>query len=159
MKRFTIIFSLLLVLAFAGTMVYVATAAEFVQPAQLVTGEGEDPDAPVWDMTFDDLVDYLEGEGLIDRSTEGLLASSGMCSTAYKYNGAEFYYWDLDALDKNSAEYEAYETLKEEGIIDIYNSGSIISPVSNGPFAVLTTAYDGDVDALTEAFRAFGQGE
>ena len=157
MKRFTIIFSILLVLAFAGTMAYVAASDEFVAPAQLVTGEGEDPDAPVWDITMDDLVAYLEGEGLIDSSTEVLLASTGMCSVSFKYSGAEFYYWDLDALEEDSVEYEVYEILKKDGIIDVYNSGSIISPASNGPFAVLTTYYEGDPDALTEAFLAFGK--
>ena len=34
--------------------------------------------------------------------------------------------------------------------------GSLISPASNGPFALLTTGYTGDVDALTDAFMAFG---
>ena len=60
---------------------------------------------------------------------------------------------------RDSAEYAAYESLKTEGSIDLFNSGSLISPASNGPFALLTTGYTGDVDALTDAFMAFGQGE
>jgi len=49
MKRFTIIFSILLALGFAGVLAYVAASPEFVPPAALV-GEGEDPDAPIFDV-------------------------------------------------------------------------------------------------------------
>ena len=47
MKRFTILFSVLLVLGFGGVLAYVAASPEFVPPAALI-GEGEDPDAPIW---------------------------------------------------------------------------------------------------------------
>ena len=107
---------------------------------------------------MDNLLACLEEKGLIsgERLT---LASDGLCSLAVSESGAEFYWWDLDALDKDSAEYAAYESLKTEGSIDLFNSGSLISPASNGPFALLTTGYTGDVDALTDAFMAFGQSE
>ena len=130
-----------------------------VPPAAAVpAGQNEDPDAPVWDETMDNLLACLEEKGLIsgERLT---LASDGLCSLAVSESGAEFYWWDLDALDKDSAEYAAYESLKTEGSIDLFNSGSLISPASNGPFALLTTGYTGDVDALTDAFMAFGQSE
>ena len=71
----------------------------------------------------------------------------------------EISYDQIPMLDKDSAEYAAYESLKTEGSIDLFNSGSLISPASNGPFALLTTGYTGDVDALTDAFMAFGQSE
>ena len=45
MKRFTILFSILLALGFAGVLAYVASSPEFVPPTALI-GEGEDPDAP-----------------------------------------------------------------------------------------------------------------
>ena len=151
MKRFTVIFSILLVLCFGGTLAYVAATPDFVPPAAAVpAGQNEDPDAPVWDETMDNLLACLEEKGLI---------SDGLCSLAVSESGAEFYWWDLDALDKDSAEYAAYESLKTEGSIDLFNSGSLISPASNGPFALLTTGYTGDVDALTDAFMAFGQSE
>ena len=145
MKRFTVIFSILLVLCFGGTLAYVAATPDFVPPAAAVpAGQNEDPDAPVWNETMDSLLACLEEKGLIsgERLT---LASDGLCSLAVSESGAEFYWWDLDALDKDSAEYAAYESLKTEG--------------SNGPFALLTTGYTGDVDALTDAFMAFGQSE
>lgn len=159
MKRFTVIFSILLVLCFGGTLAYVAATPDFVPPAAAVpAGQNEDPNAPVWDETMDNLLACLEEKGLIsgERLT---LASDGLCSLAVSESGAEFYWWDLDALDKDSAEYAAFESLKTEGSIDLFNSGSLISPASNGPFALLTTGYTGDVDALTDAFMVFGQSE
>ena len=52
MKRFTVIFSILLVLCFGGTLAYVAATPDFVPPAAAVpAGQNEDPDAPVWDET------------------------------------------------------------------------------------------------------------
>lgn len=158
MKRFTVIFSILLVLCFGGTLAYVATIPEFVPPVAVPLGEGEDPDAPVWDKTMDELLEYLEQQGLIDENRE-LLAESGLCSAAVSVDGAELYWWDLESLDKDSEEYAAYESLKSEGFIDLFHSGNIMSLVSNGPFALLATRYSGDADALTEAFLAFGQNE
>ncbi len=159
MKRFTVIFSILLVLCFGGTLAYVAATPDFVPPSAAVpAAQTEDPDAPVWNETMDSLLACLEEKGLIsgERLT---LASDGLCSLAVSESGVEFYWWDLDVLDKDSAEYAAYESLKTEGSIDLFNSGSLISPASNGPFALLTTGYTGDVDALTDAFMAFGQSE
>ena len=49
MKRFTIIFSILLALGFGGVLAYVAASPEFVPPSQFI-GEGEDPDAPIFDV-------------------------------------------------------------------------------------------------------------
>ena len=146
MKRFTVIFSILLVLCFGGTLAYVAATPDFVPPSAAVpAAQAEDPDAPVWNETMDSLLACLEEKGLIsgERLT---LASDGLCSLAVSESGAEFYWWDLDSL-------------KTEGSIDLFNSGSLISPASNGPFALLTTGYTGDVDALTDAFMAFGQSE
>ena len=41
MKRFTIFFSILLVLGFGAVLAYVAASPEFVPPAQFI-GEGEE---------------------------------------------------------------------------------------------------------------------
>ena len=104
MKRFTVIFSILLVLCFGGTLAYVAATPDFVPPSAAVpAAQAEDPDAPVWNETMDSLLACLEEKGLIsgERLT---LASDGLCSLAVSESGAEFYWWDLDALDKDSAE-------------------------------------------------------
>ena len=77
MKRFTVIFSILLVLCFGGTLAYVAATPDFVPPAAAVpAGQNEDPDAPVWNETMDSLLACLEEKGLIsgERLT---LASDG----------------------------------------------------------------------------------
>ena len=157
MKRFTIIFSILLVLGFAGSLAYVASSPDFVDPAG-AAASGEDMDAPIWSMTVDEVLAELESQGLVE--TDGLvnLAASGLCTVAVKVtNGAELYWWDLENLDENSMEYKSYQQLKEEGIIDIYGPGSIMSLSSNGPFGLLLSFCEGDVDALDKAFRAVGQ--
>lgn len=158
MKRFTVIFSCLLVIAFAAALAFVALSPDFVpvSGAEQLRGE-DDLDAPVWDMSLDDLLSSLEEQGLIDRSTTQLIGTSGLASEGYLISGAEFYWWDLDNLDEDSDEFAAYKSMKEEGIIDVYGSGVIMTLVSNGPFGLLTTRYEGDVDELTAAFEAFGR--
>lgn len=156
MKRFTIIFTVLLVLGFAGTLALVSTSAEFVPP-ETFAASGEDPDAPIWTMTMDELLSELGSQGLIDVSDSKLLGESGLCSSARKVSGAEFYWWDLESLAKDSQEYTAYKSLKQEGFIDLYGMGIVVNPVSNGPFAVLLTGYEGNVKDLEQAFKAIGQ--
>lgn len=155
MKRFTIVFSILLVLGCAGMLAYVAASPEFVPPG-VPMAKGEDPDAPIWSMTMDQVLSDLEDQGLIDQSTTGMLGTSGFCSDARKVSGAEFYWWDLEDLAEDSQELAAYKSLKEDGYIDLYGMGSIINPVSNGPFAVLLTGYEGSASALEQAFKAIG---
>lgn len=156
MKRFTIIFTTLLVLAFAGTLLYVSMSPDF-QPPNSFVGEGEDPDSPVWDMTLEDLLSALEEQGLIDRSDEQVTAFSGVSSDGRKVSGAEFYWWDLENLDEDSDEMVAYQSMKSEGIIDLWNSGYLMSVTGNGPFGVNLSQYTGDVSKLEQTFKEFGR--
>ena len=79
MKRFTVIFSILLVLCFGGTLAYVAATPDFVPPAAAVpAGQNEDPNAPVWDETMDNLLACLEEKGLI--SGERLTLANDGCA-------------------------------------------------------------------------------
>ena len=64
---------------------------------------------------------------------------------------------DLEEGDPESGEYQAYESLRTKGEIDLYGAGTIIMPKKNGPFALLLTYYEGDVQALEKAFGEFGQ--
>lgn len=155
MKRFTIIFSLLLVLSFVGVMLYVNALPEFTPPGPSI--EKEDPDAPVWNMSMDDLIAYLVEQGFLDSKDDLYLLSEGIASEAYGFDGAEIYWWDLDALEADSDEGIAYDSMMKDHIIDLWGSGNIMSITGRGPFGLALTYYEGDADALMEAFQAFGK--
>ena len=155
MKRFTIVFAVLLVLVFAGTVGWLIWGPDFTEPAKMAA-EGEDPDAPVWDLTMDDLLDYLERKGMWNRS-EMLPISEGVANEAFWWEGAEIYWWDLENISETSDEYLAYKGMMEEGQIDLYGKGLWFMPITkNGPFGLFSPNYTGDITALEEAFAAFG---
>ena len=158
MKKFTIVSSLLFVLLFCGMVGYVASSEDFTPPKEKEEEAAvpeEDREAPVWNKTVDELVSFLEGKGLIHADSKVTLSAEGLCTLALKYDGAEIYWWDLENLE--SGEYQAYESLRTKGEIDLYGAGTIIMPKKNGPFALLLTYYEGDVQALEKAFGEFGQ--
>lgn len=158
MKNFTIVSSLIFVLLFCGMVGYVALSEDFVLPEkEEKTVVEENMDAPVWNKTMDEVVAYLEKEGLISTDDRVTLYAEGLCSLALKYNGAEIYWWDLEKIDPKSDEYKAYDSLRTKGEIDLYGSGMIIMPKKNGPFALLSTYYEGDPEILEKAFEEFGQ--
>ena len=159
MKKFTIVSSLLFVLLFCGMVGYVASSEDFTPPKEeeeAVVPE-EDREAPVWNKTVDELVSFLEEKGLIHADSKVTLSAEGLCTLSLKYDGAEIYWWDLENLAPESDEYQAYESLRTKGEIDLYGAGTIIMPKKNGPFALLLTYYEGDVQALEKAFGEFGQ--
>lgn len=155
MKKFTIVSSILFVLLFIVMIGFVYHSDDFVAPKSDIASASKD--SRIWKMSMDEVANELKTKGLIKPSTKQELASSGFCSKACKYNGAEIYWWDLNNLKKTSDEYKAYETLKKSGSLDLYGSGSIISPKLNGPFAILLTQYDGDMNALEKAFMELGK--
>ena len=158
MKNFTIVSSLIFVLLFCGMVGYVALSEDFVLPEkEEKTVVEENMDAPVWNKTMDEVVAYMEKEGLISTDDRVTLYAEGLCSLALKYNGAEIYWWDLEKIDPKSDEYKAYDSLRTKGEIDLYGSGMIIMPKKNGPFALLSTYYEGDPEILEKAFEEFGQ--
>lgn len=160
MKKFTIVSSVLFVLLFCVMAGYVALSEDFTAPAEEEKAiVAENMDASVWNKSMEELVQYLEEKGLIDSGTEESLSIEGFCSMALSYNGAEIYWWDLETLDEKSEEYKAYDSLRTKGEIDLWNSGSIIMPKKNGPFALLSTNYEGDAEALEGVFSEFGQEE
>ena len=155
MKKFTIIFSILLVLAFVGVMIWVAAAPDFKEPA---SQKGvEDPNAPVWSKTLDDLLAYLEEKGLVDQSDASSL-TDGIGSKAILCSDAEFYWWDLENLDPESQEYIAYQEMADSGMIDLWGMGMYYMAVTkNGPFGLNASNYAGDVKALLAAYEEFGR--
>lgn len=157
MKKFTIVSSLLFVLLFCGMVGYVASSEDFTAPkAEEKAMPAENMDAPVWNKTVDELVSYLEEKALIHADSKVTLSADGLCSLALKYDGAEIYWWDMENLDPESDEYKSYESLRTKGEID-FGTGLIIMPKKNGPFALFSTYYEGDVETLEKAFGEFGQ--
>ena len=155
MKKFTIISSAAIVLVFIATMIAVALMPDFVKPT--LAGEGEDPDAPVWKMTMDDLFDYLDGKGLIDKNDTSTL-TEGIANIAISSNGAEFYWWDLENLSEDSDEMAAYKGMMEDGQIDLWGKGVYFMAVTkNGPFGMNASNYEGSVKDLLAAFEEFGK--
>lgn len=160
MKKFTIIFFAAIVVLFVGMLTYVGGTKNFSAPKAgnaAHIAQKDDLNAPVWKKKMKDLVKYLSDKGLIDSSKKQELATSGFCSEALNYDGAEIYWWDVDKLPKTGDEYKAFESLRKNGNIDLWGSGSIISPTRNGPFALLTTKYKGNAKKLLKAFGQFGK--
>lgn len=159
MKKFTLVSSAVLVVLFIGMILFVASSEDFVipegaqeRPTETVSQER----MAIWDMSYEEVAAKLEEMGFIDASAGQLLAEDGLCTRAESYNGAELYWWDVDRLDEESEEYKAYVSLKEEGFIDLYGAGIIMSPIRNGPYAILLDGYEGDADALKKAFESLG---
>lgn len=156
MKRFTVFFSLLLVIGFVGVLIYVGMSPEFVPPGEGLAARGEDSDAPVWKMDMEDMLDYLETQGFMDREDLYEMAE-GVATVGMGFQGAEVYWWDLDNLEEGSGEEKAYQEMTAEGTINVYGSGNFMAITKNGPFGLSVSYYEGDADALMEAFRTFGQ--
>ena len=156
MKKFTIIASIALVLVFAGLMVAVALMPDFKKPTR--AAEGEDPDAPVWSMTIDELVDFLYDRGVI-KSKDRTPLTDGTASIAFSVDGVDLYWWDLDNLSEDSAEMRAYTELVEEGQIDLWGMGKYFMTLTkNGPFGLYVgSEYGGSAKDLLDAFAEFGQ--
>ena len=156
MKKFTIFGMVLIVAIFVGLIAYVAVAPDFEPPLSATIA---DSDTESWTMTMDQLLTYMSDKGLIDLSDKGVL-SDGVASEAYTINGAEFYWWDLETLDKDSIEYKSYEGMVKEGMIDLWGRGTFyMATIPNGPFGLNLTHYEGNTDDLEQAFRDFGKKE
>lgn len=156
MKKITISFLLLLVLATAGALIYVGVSPDFVEPVKLNDQAGLAPDNPVWDKSLDELATYLVDQGVLSSEDYAPL-SEGIATTARSYSGLELYWWDLEALQEGSNEYNSYIGARDNGSIDLWGSGSLM-PVTavRGPFALnITAAYTGDAAKAEKAFRSF----
>lgn len=157
MKKFTIICSVGLLILFGGLLGAVAYSEEFIPPSGLRDQEdsGLDENSPIWKMTMEDLITYFQENGMLSSASYDLL-SDGVATEARLYDGLEVYWWDIDNLKEGSDEYISYKSLKEEGFIDLWGSGNIMSPELHGPFAILSTRYEGDAKKLSEIFKKFG---
>ena len=160
MKKITISFILLLVLATAGALVFVGLSPDFVEPAGLNQQEGLPADNPIWDKSLDDLAAWLVDQGVL-TNTDYAPLSDGIATAAREYSGLELYWWDLESLEEGSDEYNAYLGARDDGAIDLWGSGIIMQLTAvRGPFALNITAdYTGDPAKAEQAFRSFcGEG-
>lgn len=158
MKKFTVFSSIALIFLLVGMLFYVNVSKDFKEPqsAKPAKSAKEDESSPVYKMKMKDIEKYLGDSGLLDVSNPVSLSASGLCSEAMNYNGVEIYWWDVKNLSKKTDEYKYFQSLKESGTINLYNSGSIISPPHNGPFALNILTYSGNVDELVKVFMKFG---
>lgn len=161
MKYFTIICSILLVLVMAGTLVFVHLSPDFVAPGEEGPGGVEDDRSdPVWDMTMDDILNYFVEQGFLSSVEDAYLMSSGVGTEGRGFDSAEIYWWDVDNLEEGSNEAAAWEDMNTEGVIDLWQQGTMFMAVTpNGPFGLAVTYYTGDAKALLDAFLAFGRPE
>lgn len=156
MKKFTIGFLLLLVMATGAALGFVGMSPEFVEPGRLGNQENVSPDSPVWDKTLDELAAYLLEKGVLSSQKYTKL-SEGIATEARNYDGIELYWWDLESLEEGSAEYTAYMSACEEGVIDLWGSGILMNVTAvRGPFAInIASDYVGDAGAVEKAFRSY----
>lgn len=156
MKKITISFILLLMLATVGALVFVGLSPDFVEPAGFNQQEGLSADNPIWDKSLDDLAAYLEDQGVL-TSTDYTPLSDGIATVARGYSGLELYWWDLESLEVDSDEYNAYLGARDDGAIDLWGSGILMQLTAvRGPFALnITSDYTGDVAKAEQAFRSF----
>lgn len=156
MKKITLSFILLLVLATAGALVWVGASPDFVAPVQQTGQEALAADHPIWGKSIDDLAAWLADQGVID-GTDYTALSDGIASVARNYSGLELYWWDLDSLEEDSDEYKSYLGARDDGAIDLWGSGILMTVTAvRGPFALnISDDYAGDAAKAEQAFRSF----
>ena len=147
---------MLLVLATAGALVWVGLSPDFVEPVQQTSQADLAADNPIWSESMDDLAAWLADQGVI-ASTEYHPLSEGIASEARSYSGLELYWWDLDTLAEDSDEYKSYLGARDDGAIDLWGSGIMMTVTAvRGPFALNISAdYAGDAAKAEEVFRSF----
>lgn len=106
----------------------------------------------VWDYTMDDLIDYLDGLGLIDKDNVSQMSDVGTVNKLC--DGVDLIWWDVENLVEGTQPYEYWNQMQNDGYIWLYEV-SVYVPVMNGPFGIHASAYDGDTVALYEAFNNF----
>lgn len=146
-----IILVAVLVISMTGILAYLFVAPDFVPPSELSSENNRN--SPVWNVSFDDFIVYLQEKGLIGEKYD--LISEGIATEARLYNNIEIYWWDVDSLIEGSDEYKTWNSMQEEGYILLYGQ-YVFVPEMNGPFGIyIQDTYTGDSDALRAAFQAF----
>lgn len=112
------------------------------------TSEGK----TVWDYTMDDLIDYLDGLGLIDK--DNVLEMSEVGTVNKICDGVDLIWWDVENLVDGTQAYEYWNQMQNDGYIWLYEA-TVYVPVMNGPFGIHASSYTGNDVDLYEAFANF----
>lgn len=149
--RIVVILAAVLIIAIAGLLTATALMPEFIPPeadSNLV-----DRSAPVWNASYDDLIAYLQEKGFIGTKSD--LLTEGIATEARLYDNVEIYWWDLENLQEDSPEYEAWQSMQNDGYILLFGQYTFV-PIMNGPFGIyIQDIYKGDSKALRAAFEEF----
>ncbi len=119
----------------------------------------EDPSTPpssdktVWEYSIDEFAQYLYDCG--DIYTVDYHIIGGDATVARDYDGLYIYWWDVDNLLKGTTPYKTWNDLQQNEGIYFLNLGKYESVTSNGPFAVGTNQYSGDLDKVASDVAAF----
>lgn len=154
MKKFTVIFTLLVLAIFGGLVTHVSTTEDFVKPTEPTVA----PEAPVWSKSIDELVDYLYDKGLL-KNKDRFPWTEGYATESFMIAGVHLSWWDVENLEESTNEYRVWHEYQETGYCDVYENGLVSTAQLNGPFGIDIGYYEGDEEALYEAFYAFGREE
>lgn len=151
MGAFTAVFCVILAGLMVASCVYLITGPDFVPPEEVSSG-GTNADSPIWDCTMEDLVDYLDEKGFVDKDDYFLMSEIGTENRIY--NGIDIIWWDVDNLVEGTYPYDTWQEINENGYILF--AGTVYCPIINGPFGISANIdFPGDVNELQKAFQEF----
>lgn len=161
MKKLMIFSAALIFAIFAGMIIYVAVAPEFVEPIKADTNVVPPEDNEIWNKTLDDLAQFLLDQGLVDSTDIKDFDNCNICTRwvtigsndDYK-GGVEFAFWDLKNLSKDDTIYKKYVIAVEEGYLDGGSAFTVSGITIHGPFAYtyMEEGYKYDINDLIETF-------
>ena len=147
-----------LLFALVCCLLFTACAAEIPDsPGEDAADPDEGGALSVWDCTLDDLGNYLAQCG--DIRNDDYVRIGGISSEARNFWGIEIYWWDVENLDENSAEYETWAEYEANEFYYVMYGTMVLALTNNGPFGMnILDSYTGDRDVLKEDFLAFPSG-
>ena len=150
-KIFTVAFIILLVVLLIMAFIYVAAVDDFEKPEEVAVEIDDD----VWNYTMDDLLDYFDELGIINKENKLLMSTVG--TENWICDGVEMIWWDVDNLVEGTEAYDYWYELQENDNLYIMYSGSYVYMLTvNGPFAIfLNDDFDGEAQTVYDAFYAF----
>ena len=84
MRKITITFMLLLILATVGALVFVGLSPDFVEPIKCNDQTELTADNPVWDKSIDELAEYLVAQGVLPSAEYAPQLSTRTMRSSYR---------------------------------------------------------------------------